>query len=379
MSPTGAEPGTKVHRESRAGKHLSRYKTPSPSEIPANAKVRVIKQGDTLWDLAKEELGDPLFWPQIWEVNRYITNPHWIFPGDSLVIPRTMVVTRIQEEKPKVVEQEFVPKPAPQPIATLSDIYCSPYIEEPKPPEPKVKKEVAKKSEKEEECELNAMEQKKKKKKFKVPGEEDALAIEDAYDTSKIDFSPGDYVYLNKGSNAGLKMEDEFFILDRGEPLYHPVKGNFIGNVIGMTGRLKIVELHDEAALGEIEETCSAVTVGMFLKPFEPIPIPLSTGFTPMPRVNSEPSGKISGYIVYVKEGLDTAGEGHLVNIDLGSEDQIYPGDFFTIFRDVVLESHLARKVLGELVVLRVEKHSAAAKIISSYKEINPGDRIELK
>ena len=44
----------------------------------------VIKKGDTLWDLSDQFLDDPYDWPELWQRNQYITNPHLIYPGNSL-------------------------------------------------------------------------------------------------------------------------------------------------------------------------------------------------------------------------------------------------------------------------------------------------------
>ena len=43
-----------------------------------------VKTGDTLWDISEMYLKTPWLWPEIWQANPQVSNPHLIYPGDIL-------------------------------------------------------------------------------------------------------------------------------------------------------------------------------------------------------------------------------------------------------------------------------------------------------
>jgi len=43
-----------------------------------------VKKGETLWGICESYFHDPWRWPKVWAQNPEITNPHWIFPGQTI-------------------------------------------------------------------------------------------------------------------------------------------------------------------------------------------------------------------------------------------------------------------------------------------------------
>ncbi len=90
---------------------------PSPSAAPGVVDRITVRDGDTLWDLAQEHLGDPRMWPELFDANRErIVDPDEIDVGWQLSIPT-----------PPPEQSEVLPPPEQEP---------APAQVEPIPPQP---------------------------------------------------------------------------------------------------------------------------------------------------------------------------------------------------------------------------------------------------
>ena len=99
----------------------------TPKEIPHESGMYyTIQKGDTLWDLSKRFFDSPDQWPDLWNQNDQIPNPHWIYPGERIRLFRQEGIEKVKEpektiqpakqEEEKKVEslKEATPPPPPK-------------------------------------------------------------------------------------------------------------------------------------------------------------------------------------------------------------------------------------------------------------------------
>lgn len=339
------------------GDHWTPYNPPDPASFPAGAKVHIIVPGDTLWALAATYYGDPYLWPQLWEQNTYITDAHWIYPGDPLLIQGETETGEVGEQFEMTPTDtgtgEYVSPPAgdlvsPVALGKESDIYCFGYL---------------------------ATEQENLPNRISSFEDLETKYIFRAQEQS-IGLSVGDVVFIEGGTDTGLVAGETYLIVETGNEIYHPATGDFVGWHHDFRGQLRILCANETESTGVIVQACKDVHVGDRLKPIPEIPIPIVRR-TDMADVCTPPSGKASGYIVHAKDFKYALGEGTVVEIDLGRDHMIQPGDFMTVFRDNPTGG--PRTILGEIGILTAEAKTATAMIIGMRYSMQVGDRVEVK
>jgi hypothetical protein len=368
---SSSHPPRELHR---AGDHWTAYNPPDPSTWPAGSKTYAIKQGDTLWGLAQQFFKNAYLWPQLWEANTWITDAHWIYPGDVILIDsetaQQIAATQTGNTPPALMTDTSTAASTPTagsgsatafdgvggsrnpvPLATEADVYCYGYIGDPNEPLPN-----------------------------SVQGWEDSeMRYQPGAIVQSMSGSTGDLVMLNGGSTTGLVAGETYILVESGDLVNHPGKRNqIVGRQYIYHGQVRILCVDDHHARGIITESCSEIPIGTRLKPMPQIPIPLAR-IPDMPAFCDATSGKRNGYIVAAQGAWDTAiGEGILVEVNLGQADQIQPGDFLTVYRDNNAAGQ-PRQVLGEVGILTTNTHTATGKVVAMRYSMTIGDRVEIR
>ena len=213
----------------------------------------------------------------------------------------------------------------------------------------------------------------------------------------QTDFTEHNLLYLDAGHDRGLRPGDEFWIVTPGDEVLHPMSGQSMGWFYQYRGRAVLVCLEGRTATVRVTHACTDIPMGSFLKPYEPVPIPLGRR-DPACKPCDPASGKASGRIVYTRDGVVALGNDSDVFIDLGVAQGVQPGDQLSIFRYATGADYgirpqgsywvytppppgveIPRTYLGDMAILYVGDRWAMGRIIDSRRLIEVGDQVELK
>jgi hypothetical protein len=101
---------------------------------PDHPERYVVTQGDTLWDIAGRFIQHPWRWPEIWQVNPQIKNPHLIYPGDIIALSYRDGRPELHLERGHstvVLSPEVRATPLPRPVPTVPTDAIRPFLTRP--------------------------------------------------------------------------------------------------------------------------------------------------------------------------------------------------------------------------------------------------------
>jgi len=149
-------------------------------------------------------------------------------------------------------------------------------------------------------------------------------------------YSDRDIVYINEGSQQGIREGQIFQIIrPRGDVKgVHREKIGFLGTYIQEVGQLQVFKVRENTSAAQITFTCDAALLGDLLAPVPDRESPLQRTDANL-DVFADPSGKQTGRLMMAKDNREMVTSNDIVYIDLGSEDQVKPGDYLTVYREL--------------------------------------------
>jgi outer membrane protein OmpA-like peptidoglycan-associated protein len=222
-------------------------------------------------------------------------------------------------------------------------------------------------------------------------------------------YSQGDYVFLNRGSSGGVKVDDQFQVIRKEKnPAYikwfsfQPTLARAMGHHWVDVGSIRIIHVEANTSVGMVWRACTHVERGDVVRPWADRPQPS----LPVWDGNRwpAPSGGQQAMVVAIKDFALISGMDSIIYTNMGSAQGVKTGDAVRFFRyqgtrhDTAYQlrntqysmwgfgrtpvaykwSDLPRQLLGEGVVLRVSENAATVFVATSLHPIYNGDYTEI-
>ena len=290
-----------------------------------------VKGGDTLWDISNKELQDPFLWPKIWKENPGIVNPDRIYPDQLIKIP-IYLLQKEREAEPGQESVEAVPAPAKKGI-------------EPEPAQAEIKPFVDKNLYIASGHIANSMHI-----MGKITGSPEGRSL----------FGNDDSVYIR--TKNPVNVGDKFYILRKGEEVYHPLTKQRLGRIVETLGVAEISKFQYGDTLAKILIAFKEVVPGDILDAYSVME----------PPVVSKPFRRpdIEGYIVASKNLTIMNSYYDVVYIDRGLKDGLQPGD---ILETIFVGNH--RTPNGTIQIISLEENTATARVVSARGAVTAGNQ----
>ena len=224
-------------------------------------------------------------------------------------------------------------------------------------------------------------------------------------------YAQGDNIYLNRGSEQGVKVGDQFEVIrPESDPLtdspwfkWQVQLSRAMGTVYSDIARVQVFTVQPKTSIAKVTLACDLLQRGDIVRPFVTRQVPQfkETGFEPF----APASGKKTAMVVTNKHFGQMAGIGQVVYVNLGSGQGVNVGNYFRFFRyqgnrnESLYQNRgsaykmygygstpvaytwqeIPRQVLGEGIVLRTGPNSATVLITTAREEIFDGDYVEIE
>jgi hypothetical protein len=272
---------------------------PSPVLNPRHPESYVVQRGDTLWDIASMFLRDPWYWPEIWQINPQVENPHLIFPGDILSL------AYLDDGRP-VVQLERGPQVAQggSGVERLSPRIRSQPLEDA----------------------INT-----------IPYDSIAAFLSRPRIIDKDDIDDLPYIVAHREGLIGSAGRDVyvrgadsptgsvFNVVERGDELVDPDTKDVLGYQGIYVGQGRLDRSGDPGTLRMLESEREAV-VGNYLMSEEDV--------RPLNFLPRSPDREVDGRIISVLAGGSLIGQYDVVVINRGSEAGLEPGHVLRVFQN---------------------------------------------
>jgi hypothetical protein len=259
-------------------------------------KYTVVK-GDTLWGIAGRYLKEPWRWPEIWNLNReQIKNPHWIYPGDVIVLVMVDGKPRLQIVGKQSTDLETVklnPKLREEPLEVRAIPSISPAIIGPFLTQPLLIEETA------------------------LDGTPSILRTEE----ERVLVGAGEKAYV-LGMEAGKGIY--WNVYRPGKMLIDPESGETLGQEAIYLGKARVIKFGDPSTI-EVTQSVLEIYANDRLIPVTEAPINAY-----IPRA---PDHAVAGRVMSIYGGAAEAGQNSIITLNKGKRDGIEIGHVLAIHR----------------------------------------------
>jgi hypothetical protein len=243
----------------------------------------------------------------------------------------------------------------------------------------------------------------------KVPDDSYLISGEESH--YKITFARGDYVYINRGQDKGVKVGDRYSVVraitDPNRVEWFKSQNKLMkamGTLYSDRGQVRVVNVQPTVSIAEVVFSCDYMQRADILRPLEDRPAPPFKDVSAFDHF-APVSGKPVGTIVNSNDFRQTTGRGSTIYVNLGVSQGLKVGDYLRVFRYQGMRTQTApltkgyqyqiygfgstpkryewkdlpREVLGEGVVLNTTRNAGTVLLTYSSFEIYPGDYVEIE